>query len=223
MAHRPWVQVSMACFCVAEQEVSQPAARPNLPGRKKTKTKKTFPGRGFICLCSFFCCVAGFFLQLAEHCSLPALKACKRGAKGVCVCVCVCVCFFFFIRPPSFPHLAPFSSWVGSESLGGWEVVFRLFFSCAACARWVENLPSQVACAPPSSLRASGPRKKKIPPYTEFHTGGKVSGRKKAPRENNQAKRPPSPSFTLGRRRIPTPRFELRRLAGLYLGGSCTP
>ena len=176
MAHRPWVQVSMACFCVAEQEVSQPAARPNLPGRKKTKTKKTFPGRGFICLCSFFCCVAGFFLQLAEHCSLPALKACKRGAKGVCVCVCLCF-FFFLSGHPVFPILPPFPLGWGANPWGGGRL-FSAFFSLAPRARaGLRIYPARLPALPHPALEQVGPEKKNPPLHRVSH--GWKSFRKK--------------------------------------------
>merc|ERR1712074_414303 len=75
VAHRPWVQVSMACFCVAEQEVSQPAARPNLPGRKKKKRKPKKLSRGgdLFVFVPFFAALPAFFSswQNTALCQLP--------------------------------------------------------------------------------------------------------------------------------------------------------
>ena len=164
-AHRPWAQVAVACFCVAEQDVSQPAARPYLPG-KKTKTKKNKP--------FFFYALGAFLLrcQLVAPSGRRLLSASCKSKK----------CFFFLGHPVS-PHLPPFSSWVGSESFGGRgggvgnnrAFGFPPFFFWRRVRAGLGSYPAWLPALPYPAL------------------GGKsFSRRKKKVSKSNQAKRPPT-------------------------------
>merc|ERR1712148_132129 len=88
VAHRPWVQVSMACFCVAEQEVSQRAARPNLPGKKKKKNEnqKNFPGAGIYLSLLLFLLHCRLFSPAGRRLLFASSKSMQAGGKRrVCV------------------------------------------------------------------------------------------------------------------------------------------
>merc|ERR1712074_31020 len=85
---------------------------------------------------------------------------------------------FFFYPATQFSPSCPLFLLGGERILGGGGRLFSAFFSLAPRARaGLRIYPARLPALPHPALEQVGPEKKKIPPHTEFHTGGKVSER----------------------------------------------